>query len=318
VLTYAPGLNPNLNPSVEFVRDRFLPLVRQRMQGRHGQKTFSYGNFRNQNPDSLVQGWETYDARPRFGTNWMGLRGRLSVLSEGYSNADFHTRITATYNFVREVLQLAAEQAGVIRGLVAASDRRRPPSLAVRSTLGPPIERPVIAELTEDTGAGNGGYAPRRRTGVYRTIRMPVYDRFVAARTESVPAGYVVPARLSAIVNLLRLQGVAVQQLTRPWRGQVKTFRVDSVGADSLFEGHHPARVEGSWLSQPADTVLAAGTYLVDTDQPLGILAAYLLEPASEDGFGTWNFLDSELKAGAPHPVARVDTRPAAPAVAVP
>ncbi|HEV2086467.1 MAG TPA: M14 family metallopeptidase, partial [Gemmatimonadales bacterium] len=110
VLTYAPGLNPNSNPAADFARDRFLPEVRERMQRRHRQRTFPYGNFRNQDPDSLALGWETYDARPRFGTNWMGLRGRLSVLSEGYSNADFRTRIAATYNFVREVLALAVEQ----------------------------------------------------------------------------------------------------------------------------------------------------------------------------------------------------------------
>ncbi|HET6779475.1 MAG TPA: M14 family metallopeptidase, partial [Gemmatimonadales bacterium] len=119
VLTYAPGLNPNVNPAVDFVRDRFLPEVRRRMQRRHGQRTFSYGNFRSQHPDSLVQGWETYDARPRFGTNWMGLRGRPSILSEGYSNADFQTRITATYNFVREVLELAGEQGRALKSVIA-------------------------------------------------------------------------------------------------------------------------------------------------------------------------------------------------------
>ena len=128
VLTYAPGLNPNANPAVALVRDRMLPSLRQRMQQRYKQPTFSYGNFRNQDPDSLIQGWETYDARPRFGTNWMGLRGRLSILSEGYSNADFRTRVSATYNFVREVLELAGSQAALIRSAVRESDRVRPES----------------------------------------------------------------------------------------------------------------------------------------------------------------------------------------------
>ncbi|HEV8178470.1 MAG TPA: M14 family zinc carboxypeptidase, partial [Gemmatimonadales bacterium] len=43
VLTYAPGLNPNSNPATDFVRNRFLPVVRERMQKRHGQQTFPYG-----------------------------------------------------------------------------------------------------------------------------------------------------------------------------------------------------------------------------------------------------------------------------------
>src|SRR3954462_14460810 len=122
VLTYAPGLNPNSNPASDFVRDRVLPSLRQRMQQRYKQATFSYGNFRNQDPDSLIQGWETYDARPRFGTNWMGLRGRLAILSEGYSNADFRSRVSATYHFVHEVLELAAEQTAAIKAAIRDSD----------------------------------------------------------------------------------------------------------------------------------------------------------------------------------------------------
>ncbi|MBA2460053.1 MAG: hypothetical protein H0V43_14000 [Gemmatimonadales bacterium] len=161
VLTYAPGLNPNDTPATAYVRDRLLPALRVRMARRHRQATFLYGNFRNQYPDSLAQGWETYDARPRFGTNWAGMRGRLAVLSEAYSNADFATRVSATYNFVRELLSLAAEERTAIRWAARRSDEARVDSVAVRSALGPPAARDVVAELTEPAGEGDGGYARR-------------------------------------------------------------------------------------------------------------------------------------------------------------
>jgi zinc carboxypeptidase len=318
VLTYAPGLNPNANPASTFARDQFLPAVRARMQQRHGQRTFSYGNFRNQNPDSLVQGWETYDARPRFGTNWMGLRGRLAVLSEGYSNADFHARVSATYNFVREVLSLAAEQRDTIKSLVLASDRQRVDSVVVRSVLGPPTTQDVVAEITRDTGAGGGGYAPRQRTGVYRTIRMPVFDRFVAARKEVRPAGYLIPARLREVVDLLRRQGILVDQLTAASKAIAQVFTLDSLTVSALFEGHRTVAAEGHWTNQAVDTTLGAGWYRVATDQALGTLAAYLLEPSSEDGVVTWNLLDRELQVGTAYPVLRIRSSLHAPAVAVP
>jgi hypothetical protein len=318
VLTYAPGLNPNTNPAVEFVRDRFLPLVRQRMEQRYKQKTFSYGNFRSQDPDSLTQGWETYDARPRFGTNWMGLRGRLSILSEGYSNADFRTRIAATYNFVREVLDLAGEHAALIKAAILASDERRVDSIAVRSTLAAPSLQPVIAEITKDVGAGSNGYAPRQRTGVYRSIRMPVFDRFVAARKEALPAAYLIPARLNEVVELLRRQGIAVDMVTAPWHPRVQGFAVDSLSVDSLFEGHRSVQLQGRWRSQVSDTTITPGWFLVRTDQPLGTLTGYLLEPASEDGVVTWNLLDRELRIGSAYPIVRIDHWSAVRTVAVP
>jgi hypothetical protein len=318
VLTYAPGLNPNSNPAADFVRNRFLPAVRERMQRRHRQRTFSYGNFRNQDPDSLAQGWETYDGRPRFGTNWMGVRGRLAILSEGYSNADFRTRIAATYNFVREVLALAVEQRATIKSLIQASNRQRQDSISVRSVLGAPTVQEVIAEITEPAGDGTGGFARRKRTGVYRAVRMPVFDRFVAARREAIPAAYLIPPRLHEVVELLRRQGVVVEALTEPWRARTDEFLIDSVSVQPLFEGHRTVQAEGRWRSEPLDTALVAGWYLVRTEQPLGVLASYLLEPASDDGVVTWNLLDRELQAGGTYPILRLQGSSRVPATAVP
>ncbi len=69
----------------------------------------------------------------------------------------------------------------------------RPDSIVVRSTLGPPVQRDVIAELTEMAGEGSGMYARRKRTGQFRTIRMPVFDRFVPAEQVARPAAYLLP-----------------------------------------------------------------------------------------------------------------------------
>ena len=53
------------------------------------------------------------------------------------------------------------------------------------------------------------------------------------------------------------------------------------------------------------ERTIKAGTPIVRTGQPLGTLTAYLLEPQSEDGFCTWNFLNDELVVGKDIPVLR-------------
>jgi dipeptidyl-peptidase-4 len=136
---------------------------------------------------------------------------------------------------------------------------------------------------------------------------MPVYDGFAAARKEARAVGYLVPGRMKDLVELLRRQGVAVEVTTRPVRTQVQVFAVEALSVDSLFEGHRPLRAEGQWRHQSVDSSVVAGWYLVRTDQPLGTLAAYLLEPASEDGVVTWNLLDRELKAPSVYPILRVE-----------
>lgn len=305
-LTYAPGLNPNDTPANAYTREKFLPAIRQRMRSRHGLETFPYGNFRNQMPDSLVLGWETYDARARFGTNWTGLRGGMAILSEAYSNDPFPVRIASTHAFVQEILTLAAAERSGIKRLVAQSAGMRPDSIAVRSVLAPPAEQPVIAEITTAAGDGDGPFAQRNRTGQFRTVRMPVYDRFMASRREARPVAYLVPASLPDVVELLVRQGVQVDRLTESWQGRAERFRIDSIAAQPFaFEGHRTVTLEGAWLgAEPYEA--AAGSYLVRTDQALGTLASYLLEPASEDGVVTWNFVDRQLTLRTPYPIARV------------
>ena len=304
-LTWAPGLNPNSSPANDYARDHFLPTIRERMRRRHQLETFPYGNFRNQEPDSLVQGWETYDARPRFGTNSMGVRGRLPILSEGYSNSPFADRIEATYQFLREILSLAAEERAAVKRVVLASATWRPDSIALRSRFAPPSRQEVIAEITEVDGDGSHGFARRKRTGVFRRIRMPVVDRFEPALQVGRPAAYLLPPAQASLVTLLRAQGIVVSRLTAEWEGAGEGFLVDSVQlAPFLFEGHRTISVAGHWA--PRSMTASAGWYYVTTEQRLGVLAACLLEPASEDGFATWNLLDRDLRAGEEAPILRL------------
>jgi hypothetical protein len=304
-LTWAPGLNPNSSPANDYTRDRFLPAIRERLQKRERIATFPYGNFRNQDPDSLVLGWETYDPRPRFGTNSMGMRGRVAILSEGYSNDPFPARIHATYAFLRQVLSLAAEERTTLRQQVARSADWRPDSIALRSAFAQPTRQDVIAEITRADGDGNGGFARRVRTGVFRAVRMPVFDRFMAVAQVARPAAYLLPPQHAHLAALLRAQGVVVERLTAPWLGEAEAFTVDSLqAAPFLFEGHRTVTVAGRWRPRP--TEVGAGWFYVTTAQRDGVFAACLLEPASEDGLATWNYLDRDLRIGADAPILRV------------
>jgi dipeptidyl-peptidase-4 len=133
----------------------------------------------------------------------------------------------------------------------------------------------------------------------------------VAERKEAVPDAYLIPERLAGVVELLRRQGIeAAQGKARP--GRLERFVVDSIRLEPLFEGHHPVVVEGHW--RPYAGEVGGDWYRVHTAQPLGLLAAYLLEPASEDGVVTWNLLDAELAAGRAYPILRSRTAAASTA----
>lgn len=316
-LTWSPGLNANRTPANAWVQDTVLEAIRARVRARHGFETYPYGNFVNQDPDSIAAaGWVTYESGPRFGTNLMGM-SRLSILSEAYSNDPFARRIDATHAFVVETIRYLAEQRAAVRDRMARTIAARPDSVVVRSDFAPARMDTVIFEVTRAAGQGAGGFARRQRTGEFRRQVMPVVDRFTATRTEAIPAAYLLDPQWVEVAERLVRQGIVVERLDIPWRGASRRFRIDSVTVMRPFEGHRPVRVDGGWGEAAPDSLMAGG-FLVATDQRLGMLAAFLLEPASEDGYTTWNLFDRALRARGSHPVRRVEELPTVPRTAVP
>jgi hypothetical protein len=314
-LTWSPGLNPNRTPANAWVQDTVLEQVRARLR-RQGVATFPYGNFVDQTPDSLAKGWVTYESVPRFGSNLMGM-SRLSILSEAYSNDPFAIRIASTYAFVVETLRWLAEHPAQVQRHLAATIAARPDSVIVRSTFAPPRRDTVIAEISLAAGQGSGGFARRERTGEFRPVVMPVIDRFVGTRAEAIPVAYVLDPQWIEVVAVLVRQGVVVERLDQDWVGPVGHFRLDSVSVGRQFEGHRLVSVAGAWGDATPDS-LPRGSFIIPTDQRLGLVAAFVLEPASEDGYTTWNYFDRALRARGMHPVRRLDRLPDVPRTLVP
>ena len=51
---------------------------------------------------------------------------------------------------------------------------------------------------------------------------------------------------------------------------------------------------------------MQAGSLFIPANQPLGRLAFYLLEPESDDGLVTWNFIEEGVSVGQTYPIYRV------------
>lgn len=66
-------------------------------------------------------------------------------------------------------------------------------------------------------------------------------------------------------------------------------------------------------MFSPANVRVPAGTLLVRTAQPLGLLAFHLLEPEMTDGLATWGFLGDKLEAGNVYPVLKMTKIPNVP-----
>ena len=323
-LTWAPPLNPAAIFTGPFTRDTVLPTLREVLRARLRLETFTYGNFVSQ--DSAERGWFTYDHRPRFGTNYYGLRGRVGILSEAYSHDPFRTRVASTYSFTSALLSLIAQNPDEFLDLGRDADRQttaltsttnNSPRIPIRSRLARQgYLSDLLVEVLERTGDSvrtEPGLRPGiRRTGRVRVAKVPIVDRFESVIDQTLPFAWIIPAAQEALLAPLRANGVFIERASQPMLLRVERFVIDSVvKAPQMFQGHQEVRLTGRWT---ADTMtVAAGAHVVRASQPLGILSLYLLEPQSDDGFVTWNLMDAWLQAGAAYPLPRVVERISAP-----
>jgi len=323
-LTYSPSLHPAamdgaLAPAGPWTRDTLLPELRRRVRERRGFETFDYGNFSGPNngrddPASLAKGaWVTYEHKPRFGTNYYGLRNRVSVLSEAYSHDPFERRVKATYAFVAELLSYVGEQGTTVLARThdgsAALGRGVTAAVPIRARMTTtPFTAPVLVEplipmgdtLRHEAGVRRGF----KRSRLFAPVLMHVYDRFETTLSRVLPEAWILDSSMTPIVERLRAHGVEARRLSRAWNGRGESFTVDSIikGARP-FQGHAEVRLEGRWSEQRLSA--ARGSWVISGRQAMALVAAILLEPQSDDGLTTWNFLDDRLTVGGSHPVRR-------------
>ena len=310
-LTYSPPLNPNTEQGVlHFTRDELLPEVRRILDRRYGLKTFDYGNLWR---GSDGPAWHTYAPDPRYATNYVGLRNRISILSEAMSHLSFEDRVTATYRFVNVILDEVARQAPEIVELTRRADQRviswgkapkTAPPMGVRFERAQRGAEGILLEKSDTPGRRARASAPTPPEHFVTEV-MPVFDRFKPTRTARLPAAYVIPSDLTRAVELLQLHGIVVRRLSADWQGETEVFVVEKIErASRLYQGHTRLRLEGRF--ELRQSKLSSGDYVVSTAQPLGILIFQLLEPESSDGLATWNFLDPKLQRGKPYPVLKI------------
>jgi hypothetical protein len=111
------------------------------------------------------------------------------------------------------------------------------------------------------------------------------------------PSAYLFPRGLIEIQAKLRQHGIKTEEIPGPLSARVSAFQIEEIQAeDRLFQGHRITTLKGKWEEQ--EVPFPGGAWRVPCDQPLARLAAYLLEPESDDGLAAWNFFDRYLIRG--------------------
>jgi hypothetical protein len=303
-VTWTWGLNPNGDREIlSYMADVVLPSITDRTRDDYGMLTIPHGDFiDSRNP---AAGWVPLGPQPRYLSNYVGLRNRLSVLNEQYPYVDYETRVRGAYTLFQTFLDYLYENKEEVVALVRDADRRTltrglspaPGEFAVAFDSQPIDYRITIEGYEMEVVEGAGGRGRARPTERLRTYPdVPYLADWVPTRTVPWPNGYLITVQDQAIVDKLLQHGIAVERLTESATLTVDQFTVSEVtGASNLNQGHYTTSVTGEYST--VEREFPAGTLFVTTAQALGAVATSLLEPESDDGLVVWNYFDRYLAA---------------------
>lgn len=306
-LTYSPPLHPDTPEGIDaMLREHWLPALTRSIKQKYGWHFYHYGNLPPRRL-KVERAWYTFDHRPRFGTNYAGLRNRFAILSEAYAYASFEQRILATLYFLEENLDYAYAHASKIRQVTAAADAMN----LAGSSLALTAQRHrseqtagiLLGAVEQHINPFSGDTLQVRVDTVYAE-QMYEYISFTPKETESVPDAYFVPANLSVVLDRLRAHGVKMDTLAFEKTLPLQRFRIDSTLIENReYEGHLLRTVYGEY--EEAQITLPPGTVQIPIQQPLGRLVFFLLEPRADDSLTTWGLLDDALENSTYHPIMR-------------
>ena len=298
VLTFDGQRHPAVDDDLRrLTRNDLLPSVRWSIESDTGYRTQYYGNL-----DRHRTHWTIDPALPRFSTHYVGIRHHISLLSEAYSYAPYEDRVRGTIAFVRHSFQWVADHKEQVRRTIQAAEDRtvalghdpRPEDL-VHLRRQPRLTNSPVTILAYD-GKEERDYQ--------------CYYNDLSEATLSVPRpwAYLMSPEYEQALDNLETHGIQVRTLVADTELSVEVYRINSrQQGGRTYEGHVLNTVEASKRSETR--IVPSGTLVVRTAQPLGTLAALLLEPQSEDGLCTWNFFDSVLAEAQDFPVLRLPRR---------
>lgn len=303
-LTYAHSYHTIGDPGTSlYTRDSLLPAVQQTLLEDYDLHTDVYGGY------SLGQGWPpqnlyTYNHHPRYLVNQFGLRNRMAILSETFAHDKFYHRINSAHKFVLEILRYTNRHATTIRAVNLASEAAT--IAQVKAEAGRlkkgvrfqkvPEKQPITLRtydyLSYQDSTEKTQYV--RTHNIIEVEGVKNYSAFEPILYATLPKAYVFPANLAYLVPHLQRLGIQVATLSTPQSYQGEQFKVRQLElSKQAFEHHHLVTLAGSFEAATQD--FPAGSFYINMEQPLANLIFYLLEPQSDDGLVTWNFLDKPL-----------------------
>jgi len=280
----------------KYTSETLTPELYKRMK-KGGYEMIPYGAGERGLPDSgIVSFLET----PRFATGYTSQRNIISYITETHMLKPFDKRVYATYEFEKHLVDIYERDAKLVGELKHKADEQVAQQKAFAMDWD--VDHDHIDTITFK------GYAALYKPSDISGLKRLYYDRnqpytktvkylntYKATETVDKPLAYIIPQAWGKIIDLFKLNSVAMRRLTHDTTLTLQMYYIDDYKTPNKpYEGHYiHSAVKLNPVTMPVK--FYEGDYVVYTNQPLNRYIVETLEPQGVDSFFAWNFFDSVL-----------------------
>ncbi len=243
----------------------------------------------------LGKGILCWEGGPRYSDGYGSTRHLPTVLVETHALKPYKQRVLGMTVLLASVLNTLGGHGQALEEAVVQDRARRPEEL----TLGwEPANQPattthrflgIHSELVVSDISGGDRII---WTGEKIELDVPKYLSTRPLASVAMPNAYWIPAAWVDVIELLADHGIEMEILEEARTVDVEMYRLgEPVYGTEPFEGH--LRVKADSTTEQRVEIFAPGSARISTDQPLGVLAALLLEPGAPDSFLQWGYFST-------------------------
>lgn len=280
---YLYSSNPNVFPGIgELIEQQFIPRAEQ-MARQWGLTTSLYYTTKSHPTAGTVMNIGGQAARST--SNIMALRGAVSMLMEvrgvGLGRTSYLRRVNTVYQLACSYGKTTQECADEVRRVTNEA-------LHQKADVVTAYEQPMV----NDQPFEFIDLLSNKKITILVNAR-PAKGIKVLKQVKR-PAAYYLDASATTAIGLIKQFGIQYEELSEPATRSLDCYEV--TGLRTQFAevlGMHPVDVSVKLVRNNVN--LPKGSLRISTDQPLGTLAAILLEPECVNGFANFHVVEPEL-----------------------
>ena len=233
---------------------------------------------------------------PRFSHSYGDLRHLPAVLVEDHALKPYRQRVLGDYVLLEQSLRSIGTHWDVLKRAIA-QDRKTPEQMVLTwKDKADPVRSIPFRQMeavhydSEISGTEEirylGEVAPEKPYPLYGSD---------AGVTIDLPRAYWVSVAYPEVIERLRQQGVMMEVLDEPRTIELDMIRIVDPEVSDMPLGNRIRVSAGDYRHETLTRSFMPGSVRVPTDQPLGQLAAMMLEPQADDSLFQWGFFMSIL-----------------------